>query len=519
MKILKNVAVVFALLLMSSFCLKAQNIDNSRCRDEDCVLEILKRLDTNDEAVIAETEKKLEKLAEEACYYDVYEIKNALKNSIFAFVEKFEDCKSNAFLVSLLSKLYYANESNEIMKLVENEKLADAAIRAVANIPGTNAIITKYIVTHHDDLRYKAALAYAVGKLNIQSMEDELISWLKDADDETKIEIYNALLVVGSNEKTASIVEKGAKKLYNSKIADNKIAGMKLLSATKSEKCLPYLYKALKNNDKRVRVAAFDIMKPYANQKVCAKAVKICKKGDALVDVLNWLGEIKNDSQMEFVIKQLSSENPKVVKAAIKAVFNIDNAQGIEAVKPMFGGEYQDVIKDAMMSYEGNYAGVLNDVARGGDQQKLAVLQILEKRPVVALNLRVKEFLNSGNQEVRDEAYKILKDVVVVADAGFLSGLLENCADKYVEDVQLAIKNAMANAIEERKDTFASTLKHVKPAIMPRFYKVFAYFGTELTVNKLIEAYESGDYKNEAKEALLLVEDEKFAQQIKDVLK
>ena len=77
----------------------------------------------------------------------------------------------------------------------------------------------------------------------------------------------------------------------------------------------------------------------------------------------------------------------------------------------------------------------------------------------------------------------------------------------------------MANAIEERKDTFASTLKHVKPAIMPRFYKVFAYFGTELTVNKLIEAYESGDYKNEAKEALLIVEDEKFAQQIKDVLK
>ncbi|MBQ6084337.1 MAG: hypothetical protein IJK92_08330 [Bacteroidales bacterium] len=519
MKILKSVAVFFALLLMPSFCVNAQNFDKTRCRDENCVLEILKRLVTDDEAVIAETEKALENLAEDAFYYDVYEIKNALKNSIFAFVEKFEDCKSNAFLVSLLSKLYSANESNEIMKLVENEKLADAAIRAVANIPGTNDIITKYIVKHHDDLRYKAALAYAVGKLNIQSMENELISWLKDADDETKIEIYNALLVVGSNEKTASIVEKGAKKLYKSKIADYKIAGMKLLSATKSEKCLPYLYKALKNNDKRVRVAAFDIMKPYANQKVCAKAVKICKKGDALVDVLNWLGEIKNDSQMEFVIKQLYSENPKVVKAAIKAVFNIDNAQGIEAVKPMFGGEYQEVIKDAMMTYEGNYVAVLNDVARGSDQQKLAVLQILEKRPMVGLNMKVKEFLNSGNQEIRDLAYKILKDVVVVADANFLSGLLENCADKYVVDVQLAIKNAMANAPEDRKDTFASTLKHVKPAIMPRFYKVFAYFGTELTVNKLIEAYESGDYKNDAKEALLLVEDEKFAGRIKEVLK
>ena len=313
--------------------------------------------------------------------------------------------------------------------------------------------------------------------------------------------------------------QKEAKKLYKSKDVPTKIEGMKQLSAANGEKSLPMLYKSLKNKDKRVQMAALELLKPYANEKVCTKTVKICCKNDNIVEVLDWLGDIKNDSQMEFVISQLSSDNPKIVEAAIRAVFNIDNPDGIAAVKPMFGGEYQEVIKDAMLKYQGDYAGVLNDVIKGNERQQLAVLQILEERPVVNLNRKVRELTNSANSEVKDEAFKVLKYVVTPANASFLSALLENCDDKYVKDVQIAIKNAMANLPDAPKDEFASTLKHVKPNIMPRFYMVFAYFGTELTVNKLIEAYETGNYKKEAKDALMHVENEAFKDRINEVLK
>ena len=77
----------------------------------------------------------------------------------------------------------------------------------------------------------------------------------------------------------------------------------------------------------------------------------------------------------------------------------------------------------------------------------------------------------------------------------------------------------MKNAPDEVKDRFASTLKHVKPEIMPRFYNVFAYFGTELCVDKLIDAYQNGNYKFEAKEALLMVENEQYLSKIQEVLK
>ena len=520
MKMLKSFIVVLVLMALVPSTVFAQNSKKKRCDSEECVFEILEKLNSTDKTVVANAEKTLDSLANEAKMTADSRSKDALKNSILPFVEKFNKVGSRDFLFSLLPMFCDERDAYDIFIFVDNEALADAVIRTVGDIPGSETLIEKYIVKNHDDLQHKAALAYAVGKLGMSSMENELISWLKDADDTTKIEVYNALLIIRTNEKTTKIVEKGAKKLYKSTISSNKIAGMRLIAALDGEKCMPKLYKALKDNNKEVRVVALDLMKPYVNEKVCAMVVKKCKKTIAIIDAIDWLGDIKNDTQMEFLISQLSVENPKVVEATIRAIFKIDNADGINAVKPMFGGDYQEVIKESMMTYEGDYRAVLNDVIRTGDvKQKLAALQIIEGRPDVGLFVRVIELLYIENQAVRDEAYKVLKDVVVVANAEMLSALLENCDERYVEQVQLAIKNAMKTATVEKKDLFASTLKHVKPNIMPRFYNVFAYFGTELCVDKLIDAYQNGDYKFEAKEALLLVEDERFAEKIKNALK
>ena len=520
MKMLKNFIVVLVLMALVPSTVFAQNSKKKRCDSEDCVFEILEKLNSTDKTVVADAEKTLDSLANVAKMTGDSRSKDALKNSILPFVEKFNKVGSRDFLFSLLPMFCDERDAYDIFIFVDNEALADAVIRTVSEIPGTEILIEKYIVKNHDDLQHKAALAYAVGKLGMSSMEYELISWLNDADDATKIEVYNALLIIRTNEKTTKIVEKGAKKLYKTTISSNKIAGMRLLIAIEGEKAMPKLYKALKNKNQDVRVAALDIMKPFANDKVCAKVVKKCKKSEALIDVINWLGDIKNDSQMQMLISQLSSENPKMVEAAIRAIFKIDNADGINAVKPMFSGDYQEVIKEAMMTYEGDYRAVLNDVIRTGDvKQKLAALRIIEGRPDVGMNVRVIEMLYIENKEVRDEAFKVLKDVVVVANAEMLSALLENCDERYVEQVQLAIKNAMKTATVEKKDLFASTLKHVKPNIMPRFYNVFAYFGTELCIDKLIDAYKNGDYKFEAKEALLLVENEQFSDKIKAALK
>ncbi|MCR5036779.1 MAG: hypothetical protein K6A73_05605 [Bacteroidales bacterium] len=520
MKILKILVVILTIMVAQTMSVSAQNQEkNIICNDDECVQEVLNKLNSSDKAVVADAEKTMRVIAENTANANDFNTKRLLKKTIMMFVFNNENCASNDYLISLFPVFCNEREMSDVFKLVENERLADAAIRALAEMPNTRDYFEKYMGKNPNYVNHKAALAYAAGKQNISSLENELISWLKGADESTKIEIYNALMVVRSDDKTTSIIEKGAKKLYKSKNVDTKIAGMKLLAAVQGEKSLSMLYKSLKNKDKRVQVTALELMKPYANDEVCAKTVKICVKNNATIEVLDWLGDIKNDSQMEFVINQLASENTRVVEAAIRAVFKIDNPDGIAAVKPMFGGQYQAVIKEAMVSYEGDYFRVLNDVMKGSAKQKVAALQIIEVRPITNINHRVIEMLYSDNQQIRDEAFKVLKLVAIPANTETLMALLERCDEKYVADVQQAIKIATATMPDSKKDEYASSLKHVKPNIMPRYYKVFAYFGTELTVNKLIEAYENDLYKKEAKDALLMVENEAYKERIAEVLK
>lgn len=520
MKMFRNIVIVFALMAMLPLQNFAQKTEKNRCNTEICVLEVLKKLNSDDKTVVLEAERFVDSIANDVLYTGDSDTKMAILNSITQFVHKFENCPSNAFLISLLPKVTSSNDLNIIMQLLDNEKYADNVIRALGEIKGADATILKYIFKHKDDLSNKAAWAYAVGKQNITELENELISWLNDADDKTKIEIYKALLVIKTNDNTTKIILKGAKKLRKSPIAENQIAGLQLITAIKGEKAMSMLYKALKNDDKKVRRAVLELMKPFANQDVKKRVLKKCFKDEPLVDAIDWLGDIKDETHVEFLIQQLSSTNPSIVKASIRALLKIDNVDGINAVKQIVGGKFQEDIKEAMIDYAGDYRVVMNDLLKNGnDIQRLGALDIIESRPIVGVNTRVKELLFIENQRVSEKAFKVLKLVVDPAQAEYLMNLLSYCDDKYVEDVQLAIKQAMSTLPDERKDMFAATLKHVKPEIMPRYYNVFAYLGTESCVDKLIDAYKNGDYKFEAKEALLLIDNEQFANKIQEALK
>ena len=519
MKNFKSFVLIFALTAMIPMQIFAQKPAKTTCFDEECVSEILEKMMSPNDSVANAAYNTIIAMTDEAGMSHDSRMVSALKASMISFIIEGKNPDENRFLIMLFPKFCWADDCHDLMKLTENELITHDVLMAVGDINGSGRYIENHIMQNHDNLKFKSALAYGVGRQHISSMEDELITWLKDADEPTKVEIYKALLVIRSNDKTTSIIKKGAKKLLKSKFSQSRVAALEIIAGIDGEKAMPTLYKALKDKDVRVRREALELMKPYVNDEVVQKVVKKCKKGDAVIDAVDWLGDIRNDTQMEFVLKQFSSTNQKVVEAAIRAVFKIDNAAGINVVKPMFGGQYQEVIKESMMSYEGDYGAILNDVLKNGNSdQQYAALQIIECRPVLNVNNRVKELLNSENSKVRDEAYKVLKLVMPMAQTQFLMTLLEYCDDKYVEDVQLAIKNATNTMPDDNKDEFASTLKHVKANVMPRFYNVFAYFGTELCVDKLIDAYKNGDYKNAAKKALLLVDNKQFEKKINEAL-
>ena len=519
MKSLRNVVLIFALTAMIPMQIFAQKTEVIRCYDEACVFDVMKNLRSADASAVDDARGKIVAMCDDAWKLGDSRISNSLRNSIIPYVEKFNDDAAVPLLIAQLHKICDYRDVEGIMFLAENESLADMVIRAIGEIDGTGSYIEEYVNENEGDLQNKGAWAYAIGKQKIVSMENKLIAWLKNADEPAKVDIYKALVVIRTNDKTTSIIKKGAKKLLKSKSSASRAAGLEIMSDLEGEKAMSLFYKALKDKTSEVRVTALNMMKPYVNQDIVKKVMSKCKKGDALADAINWLGDIKNDSYMPIIIEQLSSDNPKLVEASIRAIFKIDNRDGIAAVKPMFGGDYQKVIKESMLTYEGDYLTLINAYLHtGSTKQKLEALKIAECRPMVGMGERVRELTSYYNPEVRDLAFKILRLVVVPANAEYLRNLLQECDDKYVLDVQMAIKSAMKKATVEEKDYFVLMLKHTKPEIISRFYKIFAFFGTEVSVNKLIDAYHNGPDSEEAKMALYLVDNKEFTQRINEVL-
>ena len=464
----------------------------------------------------AQIEKDLIKTAKEVGASNDKAAKEALSQMLIGFIDGKDNPRCDEFVISLFKYFGTVNDIDRLNKYVDKERYPDAAIRALAEIqPYANHII-KIVEINNGDLPHKDAYAYAIGRLKITELEGLLHSWLKGADDNLKMEIYSAFMRMG-NDESMMLAEKGAKKLFKKKDPKLKIGSMRILAAMEHEKAMPYFYKALKNKDMNVRRTALELMKPYATPEITATVVKKYAKKDAIADIVWWIGELLDKTQADFVIAQLSSQDPRAVEEAIHAVIKMDNNEGMEIVKTMFGGKYQPVIKAALIETTTDNASFLKDVMKGDDNKKLCVLDILKEKRCVALYYNVVNAMNSNNPAVKDAAYKALKNVVTVTHADFLKTTLATCDEKYVADVQEAIKMAMSKASDKQKDTFVQTMKEVQPQAMPRFYKIFAYFKTETSIDKLVECYHSGIAKDKALEAVLLIDNKDFASVVKSL--
>lgn len=492
--------VVSALLMVMAMPLRAQSDD---------MVGVLKRLDVADADQKVLVEQELETIARTMSKTNDDKGKKDLSILFYNYINNSNDTEGNVFLISMFKYIGTVRDLPMLNVYVDNDLYADAAIRAMSEIPEYSEFIYKLVEMKDGNLDHKASYAYAIGRLKMTDLEDLLISWLKGADNYLKLEIYNALMRIQSSEALL-VADNGAKKLYKKKDPVLKIGSMKILAKTEREKVMPYLYKALKNKDVKVRRTALDLMKPYADQDVTALVVKKYAKKDVTADIVWWIGELGDKSHFGFVVEQLSSSNPKVVEEAIRVVVKFGIDEGMEMLKTMFGGQYQPVIKESFVTADSNIVPVLKDAVKGDDNKKLCALDILAEKRCVEMQSNVMELLKSDNPEIKDAAYKALKNVVIAQHGEYLRRILESCDEKYVEDVQEAITASMVKARIKIKDNFVQNLNNTPTTVLPRYYKVLLAINTEMSINKLAECYRSGYDKQQALETLMLVNDKEY---------
>lgn len=458
-------------------------------------------------------------------------------------IEKADNDEVKAYLISLLRGFGSRKDVDFLLEYVKNENLAEVAIQTIASIPGADRNIVD--LAEKSTPGNRKVLAYAIADNSVRKTEDILIQWLEGADVETQEAVYYALSVVGGEKslkllsakakslkynydptdatasyvrllgkyatrKDTAVVENGTAKMLKSKNANINIAAMNLLVRTKGEAAVEMLLKSLKNKDIQVRMTALDLLKPMADSTVCATVVRnMSKKHDA--EALNWLGEVGDKTQLEYVVNQLDSKDSLAVCEAIQSIIKIGDKDAMMNLVPFFGTVYQGVLKSAVVSTNNDCDVMIAEALKGTNEQVIGALNVLESRTFINQVYAVRRLLNSDNQQVKAAAFKALKGVSNAGTSEYLRDLLVRVDEEYVTDVQDAIMKSMAYATDKSKSNFVYLLKNVEPAKITRFYKVFAYFGDDLSIMKLLDGYKSAKTRDEALDALLSIDNVSLA--------
>jgi len=577
-KILKKIIVVIALFLMTPYIINAQVDERNRVTST-IVADVLNLLPANDKAAedklmmeIIETgpegvtelanllkpasiggnakvEYALDGLSDFVSNPENRMFKKVLSDGLFKAIERVENEEVKSYLISLFQNFGDVKDAERLSNFAENNQLFDVTVQTIGSIPAAG-LVTKEIA-QKCDANNRAVVAYAIANQYVGSCEDMLIQWLDGADAKTQEAIYYALSKIGTEKsltllaakakkakynyeptdvtasyirlldrfammKKADFVEPAAMKFMKSKKANLKIVGMNLIFKINGDNSSEIFCKALKDKNIQVRMAALDILKPISDSTVCAAVVKnMIGKHDA--EAVNWLGEIGDKTQLEYVENQLNSKNSVVVSEAIKAIVKIGDKDAMLTLAPLFGTNYQPVIKSALMSTENDFQNLLNVALKGSETQKIGALNVIESRFCLQLVYEVRKLLNSENQEVKAAAYKALKGVSNLNTVDYLREHLLNVEDQYVEDVQNATMKAMANANKGVRENYVSLLKYVEPSKITRFYKIFAYFGDEMSIEKLVAGYNQKGTREKALEAMLTIDNESIIPTLFDI--
>lgn len=516
----------------------------------DCVAELAKMLKPASIGGNAKVEYALDGLCDMVTGPMLKGYKKVLSQGLFKALDVADNDEVKSYIISLFANFGNVDDARNLKKFANNENLYDVTVQTIASIDGTGPYIKEF--AQNCKVENRCVLAYCVANQKVTNCEDLLIQWLKNADATTKEAIYYALSVIGTEKSysllskkakslkykndptdvTASyisllerllslnkvdLVEPAAMKLIKSKYPNVRIAGLNLMAKILNDNTTNVLCNALTDKNIQVRMAALEMLLPLGNNDaVCADVVKKMN-GKYDVEAVAWLGEVGDKTQLQYVENQLNSTDSLVVCEAIKAIVNIGDEESLKKLVPVFGTNYQPVLKSALLSSKINADKLLYDALKGPDSVKVGALNVIESRLCLNLVNNVRMLLNSENKEVKKAAYKALKGVSNANTKDYLRELLENVDEQYVVDVQDATMKAMANAKKTDKEDFVLLLKYVEPDKLTRFYRIFAYLGDDLSIAKLKEGYESPVTREKALEALLNIDNESIIPTLFDI--
>ena len=257
--------------------------------------------------------------------------------------------------------------------------------------------------------------------------------------------------------------------------------------------CAPIVIKALKSDDRALRMQALKFANNYADAAFVGQVAKAYNSlsTEAKNDVLGWIGDNKTITQLDLVIKEI--QKGKGTNAmAIETAGRLGTATSVDALIAALSTDYKAEATAALLAFNGNINERVTTALKTatGDLQ-LALLDIANTRRIKSASPQVFELINSSDATVAAAALKALPGVVTKDNATQLAGMMDKASGEkaaiYQQAFTASIKGMNA---EEQYKVISSEIQ--KASNKARFYPALAATNTDQSVADLQAAWQGG---------------------------
>lgn len=244
------------------------------------------------------------------------------------------------------------------------------------------------------------------------------------------------------------------------------------------------LLKALKGSDRIARVAVLEASP--ANEEIFAKLAKKYKSlsDEAKVDVLNWLGSNKAESQLPLIISAM--DNMATAGAAMKAASRIGGDKAALALVGKLDRCDAALLALRSVKCDNLESIVLDEMDKAQGDKLIRLMTLASAKKMKAASPAVFAATESSDASVSSAALAALAGVVAPADADRLAALLSAAPEAQVP----ALSNALLSSLRTLSpaESYEKAVSYASKAAKPElFYGAIAQSSTDDAVEYLAE--------------------------------
>ncbi len=312
-----------------------------------------------------------------------------------------------------------------------------------------------------------------------QAVAEGLKKAIPSAVDQTAKEFLQAQLrLLSTQDDVTYVTHKGAAtytEAYDKLVALGDDAGKQIV-------------KNVKSKDRALRMQALKFATDHGlvNDELIKNVAKrySSSKTDGKVDILNWLGDNKVESQQPLMLKALK-EGGEPAAAAIEALGRIGGESAVSALISALGTDQDAAAMEALRSVRQDIsAPVTAALNTASGAQLVSLINLASARRIKSAVGKVFDLTASSDSKVAEAAYAALPGVVTAKDVDRVAAMLDKAPANLVPLCQRTLQASVSSMTPGAQYDAISALidKAAQPA---RLYEPLSAVGTDKSVQKL----------------------------------